>query len=291
MSEGDGPRPSFWTTGIDGVHYYGATASCSLGALLSLVFAGLWWTNAVTEGGSGYAAYLTGGLDPALVWEGEVFRIFTAPLLHVAPYHFLANLAGLMGLGATLEAQIGGPRTLLVVGLSMFAGSVATIAVSPGASVVVGASGGVFGVFGAWGTLALRQRRSPTPLLRRVRWCTPIALLADSVLAFLFPAKIGWASHFGGFAGGMAAMALLSRGAGPIPLRRSPHWMRWLAVGLAALFLWAIAVDVRRVASGRICEVLDRDWNEANRKGFTAALRDMPVDCANLEPEPPPATR
>jgi len=284
MSEGDGPRPSFWTRGADGVHYYGATASCSLGALLSLVFAALWWANAVTREGSGYDAYLTGGLDSALVWEGEVFRIFTAPLLHLAPYHFMLNLAGLMGLGVTLEAQIGGPRTLLVVGLSMFAGSITTIAVSPGASVLVGASGGVFGVLGAWAMLALRQRRSPTPLLRRVGWTIPIALVVDSVLAFLFPARIGWAAHFGGFAGGMAAMSLLARGARPIPLRRSPRWMRWVAAGLAALFLWAIAVDVHLIASGRICEVLDRDWNDADREGFTAALRDMPVACANLEP-------
>ena len=79
-------------------------------------------------------------------------------------------------------------------------------------------------------------------------------------------------------------MALLARGAGPIPLAPSPRWMRWVAAGLAVLFLWAVAVDVRRVASGRVCEVLLRDdLSEAVREGFTAALADLPVTCA--EPE------
>jgi membrane associated rhomboid family serine protease len=281
MSEGGGPRPSFWTTGPDGVHYYGATTTLSVAALVCLVFAALWWGNALTEDGTGHSAYLVGGLKASSVWEGEVFRIFTAPLLHVDYIHFMMNLAGLLGLGATLEAQIGSLRTLLVIALSMLAGSLAAIAVPPAGAVLVGASGAMFGILGAWGILALRQRRSLTPLLRRVRWAVPIALVADTALVFLFPAKIGWIAHLGGLAGGMAAMAVLSRGAGPIPLRRSPRWMRWVAAGLAALLLWAVAVDVHRIASGEVCEVLLRDdMSETNRELFTAALAEMPVTCA-----------
>lgn len=280
MSEAGGPRPSFWTTGPDGVQYYGATTTLSFAALLSLVFAALWWANALTEDGTGHSAYLVGGLTASLVWQGEVFRILTAPLLHVDYIHFMMNLAGLLGLGAALEAQIGSLRTLLVVALSMLAGSLATIAVPSAGGVLVGASGAMFGMLGAWGILVLRQRRSLTPLLRRVQWIIPIALVADATLVFVFPAKIGWSAHFGGFAGGMAAMALLSRGAGPIPQRRSPRWMRWVAAGLAALFLWAVAVDVQRIASGEVCEVLLRDdMSEENRELFAAALAEMPVSC------------
>ncbi len=62
MSGGRDSRPSLWTTGFDGVQYPGPTVSCILGAVLSLVFAVLWWSNAVSEGGTGYAAYLVGGL-------------------------------------------------------------------------------------------------------------------------------------------------------------------------------------------------------------------------------------
>ncbi len=281
MSEGDRLRPSFWTTGPDGVQYHGATTTLSFAALLSLVFAALWWANALTEDGTGHSAYLVGGLDPELVREGEVFRIFTAPLLHADDIHFTMNLAGLLGLGAALEAQVGSLRTLLVIALSMLAGSLATVAVPPGGTVVVGASGAIFGMLGAWGTLVLRQKRSLTPLLRRVRWVIPIALVGDALLAVVLPFKIAWSAHFGGFAGGMAAMALVSRGAGPIPLGPSPRWMRWVAAGLAALFLWAVAVDVQRIASGEVCEVLLRDdLGEKNRELFAAALADLPVSCA-----------
>jgi membrane associated rhomboid family serine protease len=286
-------RPSIWTTGFDGVQYPGPTVTCILAAALSLVFAALWWSNAVTEDATGYAAYLVGGLHVPSVQEGEVFRIFTSPFLHLEPYHFMMNLGALLGLTAVLEAQIGHARTLLVAALSMLAGSIATVAVPPTGTVLVGASGAIFGMLGAWGTLALRQRRSLPPLLRRVRWAIPVALVADTALVFLFPAKIGWIAHLGGLAGGMAAMALLSRGAGPIPLGPSPRWMRWVAAGLTALFLWAVVVDVQRVASGRICEVLLRDdLSEAVREGFTAALGELPVTCASpeAEPEAPPAT-
>ena len=78
-------------------------------------------------------------------------------------------------------------------------------------------------------------------------------------------------------------------GEGLIPLRRSPRWMGWLAVGLAALFLWAVAFDAQRIASGEICEVLLRDdMSEKNRELFAAALAEMPVTCT--EPESWPAT-
>jgi hypothetical protein len=98
-------------------------------------------------------------------------------------------------------------------------------------------------------------------------------------------------AHLGGLAGGIGAMALLSRGAGPIPLLPSSRWVRWAAAGLAALFLCAVAVDVQRVASGRICEVILRDdLSEAERTGLEAALRRLPAACAGLAPEPRPAT-
>jgi hypothetical protein len=57
------------------------------------------------------------------------------------------------------------------------------------------------------------------------------------------------------------------------------------------VFLLGVAVDLQRIASGRICDVLDReDLGEENRAGFTEALRKFPVACANLGAEPPPAT-
>jgi len=270
---------------------YNPIATCTAAALLSLAFLAQWWGRAVGEDGSGYAVYLVGGLHASSVREGEVFRIVTAPLLHLHIYHLGFNVAGLLGLGGALEAQVGHARFLLVVALSMLAGSVAALALPPPAGVVVGASGGVFGILGAWWALVLRQWQNPPPLLHRARWAIPIALAADAALALLAPERVGWCSHLGGFAGGMAAMALLSRAGQPIPLGRSPRRMRLAAAGLAALFLWGVAVDLQRVASGRICEVMARDdLSEAVRDGFTAALRDLPVTCAGLEPGPPPAT-
>jgi membrane associated rhomboid family serine protease len=275
----------------DGAALHNPIAALGISAVLALVFAAQWWLNAVGEDGSGYAVYLVGGLHAPSVGEWEVFRIFTAPLLHLHPYHLMATLAAVLSLSATLEAQVGHSRILLIVVLSMLAGSIAAVAVPPEAGVLVGASGGAFGAIGAWAALALRHWRSPPPLLQRTRWLLPIVLLGDTALALVAPERVAWIAHLGGFAGGMATMTLVSRGAGPIPLGRSPRWMRLAAACLAALFLWAVVVDVQRVFSGRICEVILRDdLSEAVRDGFTAALRELSVTCANLEPEAPPAT-
>jgi rhomboid protease GluP len=277
--------------GPDGAALYDPIVACVVAAVLSLVFLVQWWAGAVGEDGSGYAVYLVGGLHAPSVRGGEAFRIFTAPLLHMHPHHLMINLAGLLSMGAVLEAQIGQVRFLLVVALSMLSGSIAAVAVPAAGGVLVGASGALFGAIGAWGALALRQRRSPPPLLRRARWILPIVLVGDSAVALLAPERVGWSAHLGGFVGGMAAMALVSRGGGPIPLGRSPRWMRLFAAGLAALFVWGVAVDVRRVATGGICKVTLRDdLSEAVRTGFTAALHDLRVTCAGLESGASPAT-
>jgi membrane associated rhomboid family serine protease len=267
-------------------------AVCVVAAALCLVFAAQWWGRAVGGDGSGYAVYLVGGLHAASVREGEIFRIVTAPLLHLHVHHLGLNLGGLLAFGATLEAQVGHARFLLLVGLSMISGSLVSIALPPPAGVVVGASGALFGMIGAMAALVLRDRQDPPPLLRRVRWALPIVLVGDTALALLVPGRVGWSAHLGGFAGGMAAGAMLFRGAGPIPLGRATRATRLAAAAVALLFVWGIAADVHRIASGRICQVIERDpLSPAVRDGFAAALHSLPVACPHLEREPLPATR
>jgi membrane associated rhomboid family serine protease len=286
---------SLWLTSFDGSPVGSPPiASCAIATAIALAFLAQWWWGAAE---SPYPEYLVGGLHASSVLEGEVFRLVTSPILHNRLPHMLANASVFLSLAAILESQIGHARFLLVMGLSMLAGSIAGVALLPSPwSVAVGASAAAFGMFGAWEVLVLRQRDDPPPLLRRLRCVIPIllvlALVSDLALSFLTCQKIGWVLHLGGLAGGTAVMALLSRGAGPVPFGRAPRWMRLAAAGLVLVFLLGVAVDLQRIASGRICEVLERDdLDEVDRAGFEKALRKFPVACANLGPEPPPATR
>jgi membrane associated rhomboid family serine protease len=286
---------SLWLTSFDGSPVGSQPiAACALGAGVALAFLAQWWWGAAE---SPYPEYLVGGLHAKSVMEGEVFRLVTSPLLHHDVTHMLANASVFLSLGAILEAQIGHARFLLVVGLSMLAGTIAGVVLLPSPwGVAVGSSAALFGMLGAWEVLVLRQRHDPPPLLRRLGRVIPIllvlALVSDLGFSFLSCQKIGWMLHLGGLAGGTASMALLSRGAGSVPFGRAPRGMRLAAAGLVLVFLLGVAVDLQRVASGRICEVLERDDLDAvDRAGFTEALRKFPVACANLGPEPPPATR
>jgi membrane associated rhomboid family serine protease len=286
---------SLWFTSPDGSPVGSLPiAACVFAAGISLAFLAQWWWGAEE---SPYPLYLVGALHASSVMKGEVFRLVTSPLLHNHFPHLGFNVSIFLSLAALLEAQIGHARFLLVMGLSMLAGSIAGVALPPSPwSVAVGSSAAAFGVFGAWEVVLLRQWHDPSPLLRRFRWVIPIllvgGLVSDLALGLVIRDKIGWMLHFGGLVGGTVAMALLSRGAGPIPFGRSPRWMRLAAAGLVLVFLLGVAVDLQRIASGRVCGVLDRDdLEEVDRAGFTEALRKFPVACANLGPEPPPATR
>jgi membrane associated rhomboid family serine protease len=286
---------SLWLTSPDGSPPGSQPiAACALGAGVALAFLAQWWWGAAE---SPYPEYLVGGLHAKSVMEGEVFRLVTSPLLHHDVAHMLANASVFLSLGAILEAQIGHARFLLVVGLSMLAGSIAGVAFphSPW-SVAVGSSAALLGMLGSWEVLVLRQRHDPPPLLRRLGRVIPIllvlALVSDLGFSFLSCQKIGWRLHLGGLAGGTASMTLLSRGAGSVPFGRAPRWMRLAAAGLAVVFLLGVEVDLQRIASGRICEVLERDdLDEGDRAGFEKALREFQVACASLGAEPPPATR
>jgi membrane associated rhomboid family serine protease len=269
------------TADLDAGRLSNPWATCLVVAALSLVFGAQWRAGAVDPAGGGYGVFLVGGLHAPSVREGEVFRIVTAPLLHMHVHHYLANAAALLGLGAILEAQIGHARLLVMIALSMLAGSIANVVLPASGGVSVGASAALFGMLGAWATLALREWPAPPPLLRRVLWVLPFALVGDAAVALLLPARIGWVAHLAGFVGGMAAMAVVARGAGPIPLAGPPHRTRMAAALLCGLFLLGAAVDVERVATGRICRVMEReDLSAAMREGFDDALRRLPVSCA-----------
>jgi membrane associated rhomboid family serine protease len=243
------------TADLDAGRLSNPWATCLVVAALSLVFGAQWRAGAVDPAGGGYGVFLVGGLHAPSVREGEVFRIVTAPLLHMHVHHYLANAAALLGLGAILEAQIGHARLLVMIALSMLAGSIANVVLPASGGVSVGASG--------------------------VLWVLPFALVGDAAVALLLPARIGWVAHLAGFVGGMAAMAVVARGAGPIPLAGPPHRTRMAAALLCGLFLLGAAVDVERVATGRICRVMERDdLSAAMREGFDDALRRLAVSCA-----------
>ena len=103
-------------------------------------------------------------LDRVVVWH-EYWRLFTALFLHAGIVHLLFNLFALYVLGPGLERIIGSLRfalCYLISGLGSSAGVVVFGLFHPAsAAQVVGASGCIMGIVGAWAGFLLRHRHAP----------------------------------------------------------------------------------------------------------------------------------
>ncbi len=107
-----------------------------------------------------------GELEPAAVWvDREYWRLLTALFLHYGWLHLAFNLYALSIIGPGLERAIGGLRftaCYLIAGLGSSAGVVALRVVHlTKAEQLVGASGCVMGIVGAWAGFLLRHRDAP----------------------------------------------------------------------------------------------------------------------------------
>ena len=110
-----------------------------------------------------------------------------------------------------------------------------------------GASGAIFGVFGAIvGFLVARRRSVPrailTPLL-----VAALAFITSSLIAGIFEPRIDLAAHLGGLATGLVCGLLLWRRLPAVPGRRG--LVRRLAV--ASALCVAVAVSARAVSQRR----------------------------------------
>jgi len=159
-----------------------------------------------------------GGVDPnilvlagaqvnALVAQGQVWRIFTAMFLHLNLLHIGLNMLSLFLIGGVVEVFFGKWRYLLIYLGSGIVGGIVTYFVTPDA-VAVGASGAIFGVFGALGVFYIVNRqalgRFGTGAI--TNWLFWLAL--NLVFGFSQPG-IGIWDHIGGLVAGMVIAALL----------------------------------------------------------------------------------
>ncbi|MGH3327578.1 MAG: rhomboid family intramembrane serine protease [Streptomycetales bacterium] len=170
--------------------------------------------------------------EPAGVAEGEWYRLMTAAFLHVSLFHILFNMWALWIFGPTLEAMLGRFRFVGLYLLSALGGSAASYAFSSPFQFSLGASGAIFGLFGALIVIGRRLRYDIRALL---------VLLGVNIAIGFAVANIDWRAHLGGLVtGSVLAVAFayaprerraLVQGAGALVV----------AVAVAALLLWRTA--------------------------------------------------
>ncbi|CAL8900390.1 hypothetical protein KVA01_20250 [Kocuria varians] len=142
------------------------------------------------------------GYVPALT-TSEPWRMLTSGFLHSmpSPLHLLLNMYTLYLFGRMLEPLLGTWRMLTLFVLSVLGGSVGVLLLGDPWVVVIGASGGIFGLFGAMFVFMRHFRNDMTPIV--------VLIVINLVFGFV-AGGVAWQAHVGGLVvGGLVALAML----------------------------------------------------------------------------------
>jgi rhomboid protease GluP len=140
-----------------------------------------------------------GALIPALVAEGQAWRLVSSVFLHSGFVHLGLNMLSLYFLGSFVEVTFGRGRFLALYALSGLSGGIAYLYFGGFDSPAVGASGAIFGLLG--GVLGYALRRGSfswqNPVIRQL-----LILLAINLWIGLSIPNVSNTAHMGGLAGG-----------------------------------------------------------------------------------------
>ena len=176
----------------------GAVVTWTLVAINVAVFLVAWVRPGIVNDLSmlGYASYTQGGPVHGVA-AGEWYRLITSAF--VAPGAGLSglgfvdivfNLWALIFVGPALEGLLGRVRFLAVYLLSAVGGAVMYYFLAPPYAAAAGASGAIYGLFGAWFVVSRRLRVDTRGIV--------MLIAINLALSFFFRSAIAWQDHIGG---------------------------------------------------------------------------------------------
>lgn len=175
------------------------------------------------------------GLFGPFVSEGEWYRLVTSGFLHNDLIHIGFNMFALYFLGRLLEPAIGTVRFVGVYVASLLGGAFGALLLSPDA-LTIGASGAVFGIFGA--AFVIARRRGVDDVARSIG----VILLLNLAISFTNP-RISLGGHLGGLAAGVVcALAIVAGERGMLGPNRFAAEMAAMGAVAALSAFGAIAV-------------------------------------------------
>ena len=148
--------------------------------------------------------FVTGGsLYGWLAYRGDFtasqpWRMLTSAFMHASVLHLLFNMFSLFIFGPVIEHAVGRARFAALYLLAAFGGSLAVLLLAPNQA-VVGASGAIFGLLGAFFIIQRRLGGNNTQLL--------ILIGLNVAFGFIVP-NVAWQAHLGGLVVGAAVAAV-----------------------------------------------------------------------------------
>jgi len=143
---------------------------------------------------------ILGALVPALVAEGEAWRLITSAFLHSGLTHLGLNMLSLYFLGSFAEVSFGRGRFFALYLVSGIAGGIAFLYFGNFNASAVGASGAIFGLLGGVFGFAIRRGTFSTrnPVIVQLLVLTAINLFLGATIP-----NVSNTAHIGGLVGGL----------------------------------------------------------------------------------------
>jgi rhomboid protease GluP len=143
---------------------------------------------------------ILGALVPALVAEGEWWRLVTSAFLHSGFVHLAMNMLSLYFLGSFAEISFGRSRFLALYFISGIGGGLAYLYFGPFNAPAVGASGAIFGLLGGVFGFAIRRGTFSmrNPVISQLLVLTAINLFLGATIP-----NVSNTAHIGGLIGGI----------------------------------------------------------------------------------------
>lgn len=165
---------------------------------------------------------------PLTVLKGEWWRLFTAMFLHAGMTHLLMNMFSLYLIGRGAEIYFDAKSYLSIYLFSGLLGGLASLYMHP-VSVGIGASGAIFGVFGALAGFFLAHREKIASHSKAFMKDFTIIIGINLVIGFSIP-SVDVSAHVGGLLIGFIGGFILSKDS------------KWILAYSVAMVLLMIAI-------------------------------------------------
>ena len=178
-----------------------------------------------------------GSITQAIVYAGfystpgafEPWRMLTSIFAHGSIIHIALNMYTLWIFGMILEPLLGRARYAALFLISGFAGSVAVMLLANPLQPVLGASGAIFGMLGAFFVIQRRLGGNATQIL--------VLVAINLVIGFIPGFNIAWQAHVGGLIAGALVGLVFVETRAPQRRRLQVPLLMVLSVVLVALSL------------------------------------------------------
>lgn len=186
--------------------------TCLPEVLLTLLSLDLFGLQSLRNTALGFGAFWNGllnGWEPLYPFQSSAMFL-TYAFLHGGLFHLIGNMIVVLALGGVVVARIGQRGFLLLYAVSAIGGATAYALLSSSTVPMIGASGAVFGLIGAWKFWEWQVRQHLGSPMRPL-WRSLLGLvLLNVVLWLLLSGLLAWQAHLGGFVAGVVFAAIVT---------------------------------------------------------------------------------